>query len=111
MAQAKPLTFGGMLVLLVVIVAFVPMILRLLRSSISGFQDIIDDSQVARVPAGASMEASSYVPDRDTNYLCRSPEGSGIPCPEGTFCDGTKSPQRCVSISAPGSGPISGYFS
>lgn len=111
MAHAKPLTFGGMLVLLVVIVAFLPVVLRLLRSSISGFEDIMAESQVARVPAGASMEASSYVPDRDTNYLCRSPEGSGIPCPEGTFCDGTKSPQRCVSISAPGSEPVSGYYS
>lgn len=111
MTHAKPLTFGGMLVLLVVIVAFVPVILSMLRSSISGFQDILEDSQVARVPAGASIQASSYMPDRDTSYLCRSPEGSGVPCPEGTFCDGTKTPQSCVSISAPASGPITGYFS
>jgi hypothetical protein len=111
MSRGKPLTFGGMLVLLVIVVAFVPMALRWIRRSVAGFEDVMADSQVARVPAGASMQASSYVPDMDTNYLCRSPNDSGIPCPEGTFCDGTKSPQRCVSISAPGSGPVSGYFS
>jgi hypothetical protein len=102
--RSKPMTFGGMLVLLVVVIAFVPMLLKLLRGSVSGF----DDMQVAPVAGATAMSAGRYVQDPNTDYLCRSPNDSGVPCPEGQFCDGTR--QACERKSIPAQGEVVGYF-
>lgn len=105
MARAKHLTMGGMLVLLFVAVAVLPMVLKLVGFSVSGFSDM----EVQRVPQPAEMRQSEYVPDRNTDYICRSPNDSGIPCPEGQFCDGTR--QVCEKKTVPALGEIIGYFS
>ncbi len=89
-----------MLVVLVVVVALVPMAVRLVLRSISGFEDAASnaDPSTANVPSVAGRKNYADVdeiPDPNTNYLCRSPNMSGEPCPEGTFCDGTSSPQVC----------------
>jgi hypothetical protein len=98
----------GMLILLVAVVAFLPWVLRMLVRTVSGFED--GPVQVPQVAAQSKMTGDlSYVPDRNTDYLCRSPNGSGTPCPEGEFCDGTR--QVCQKISPPATNSIVGYFS
>ena len=97
----------SMLILLVAVVAFVPWVLRLLVRTVSGFEDApIQAPQAAAMPASNQM---NYVPDINTDYICRSPNNSGIPCPEGEFCDGTR--QTCQKISAPATESVVGYFS
>jgi hypothetical protein len=92
----------GMIILLVVIVAVLPWGLRMLVRSVAGFEDA--SSQAGPAP---SMN-SGYVPDPNTNYICRSPNNSGTPCPEGEFCDGTT--QACQRISAPATEQVVGYY-
>jgi len=109
---------GAMLLLLILAVVFLPMLVRLIDRSesriISGFQDAAPTASVSheavRVPPGATTSmASMYRPDSNTDYLCRSPHGSGQPCPEGTYCDGVT--QSCVPIYVGGAVPDTGYFS
>jgi hypothetical protein len=92
MVHSKAMGIGAMFVLLVVAIVILPMIVRYIDTNevhfvMSGFMD---------VPSTASMSSSSYTPDSNTKYLCRSPNDSGEPCEEGTFCDGTNN--RCVKI-------------
>jgi hypothetical protein len=90
-----------MLAVLVVVVALVPMAIRFVLRTVSGFEDGAANAAVpstANVPSAAGRKNYADVdemPDPNTNYLCRSPNLSGEPCPEGTFCDGTTSPQVC----------------
>jgi hypothetical protein len=98
----------SMLILLVVVVAVLPWILRLLVRTVSGFDDT--PVQVPRVAAESKMTGDlTYVPDKNTDYICRSPNNSGIPCPEGEFCDGTQ--QVCQKISPAATESVVGYFS
>ena len=92
MVHSKAMGIGAMLVLLVVAIVILPMIVRYIDTNevhfvMSGFMD---------VPAAAGMSGPSYTPDPNTKYLCRSPNDSGEPCEEGTFCDGTTN--RCVKV-------------
>jgi len=92
MVHSKAMGIGAMFVLLVVAIVILPMIVRYIDTNevhfvMSGFMD---------VPSAASMSGPSYTPDPNTKYLCRSPNESGEPCEEGTFCDGTTN--RCVKI-------------
>jgi len=92
MVHSKAMGIGAMFVLLVVAIVILPMIVRYIDTNevhfvMSGFMD---------VPSAASMSGPSYTPDSNTKYLCRSPNDSGEPCEEGTFCDGTSN--RCVKI-------------
>lgn len=106
--KIAPMGVTAMLVILVIVVAFVPMIVRaLLGSGVAGFEN----APPASIPASAQkvMPDITVVPDVNTNYLCRSPNNSGVPCPEGQFCDGTK--QACVNKTVPATGSIVGYFS
>ena len=99
MVHAKAMGIGAMFVLLILAVVLLPMIVRYISKiepyfSISGFTNPAS-TVMYRVPAAAaSAELPSWVPDKNTNYLCRSPNESGTPCEEGWFCDGTT--QRCV---------------
>jgi hypothetical protein len=101
--------FVTMLVLLVAAVALLPWAISLLVRSVAGFENA---SGPVEAPAPAHMSDAMdmrYVPDANTNYICRSPNGSGMPCPEGEFCDGTT--QSCQKISAPSTEQVTGYFS
>jgi hypothetical protein len=109
MAHTKGMGIGAMLVLLALAVIVLPMIVKFIARMeprfVSGFQDM-----VSNVPAAASMDPlDTWRPDPNTDYLCRSPNGSGQPCPEGTFCDGTT--QSCIKIYPGGATPSIGYFS
>ena len=118
MAYTKEMGLGAMLILLVAAVVILPMVVRFIDRSephyvISGFQNMASaqgEGNPVHVPAGAtSTSASTYHPDVNTNYLCRAPNGSSQPCPEGTFCDGLT--QSCVPNYVGGNVPDIGYFS
>ena len=69
-----------------------------------------DNSTVSDIPAiGSASKLPTWRPDPNTNYLCRSPNENGQPCPEGMFCDGTT--QSCIPNYVGGSVPSVGYFS
>jgi hypothetical protein len=97
MVHPKAMGIGAMFVLLILSVIVLPMIVRYVgkvEHFVSGFQNPSD--VMYTVPTVVeSSQPSYYVPDPNTNYLCRSPKDSGYtPCEEGTFCDGTSN--RCV---------------
>ena len=108
MAHTKAMGIGAMLVLLFVSIAILPMIVsyvsRMEPHFVSGFQDMVKD-----VPSQASSSKMWRKTDADTDYLCRSPNDSGIPCKEGTFCDGTT--QSCIKTFIGGTEDPKGYFS
>jgi hypothetical protein len=121
MARSKSMGIGAMFVLLVIAVVLLPMVVRYISTfephfAISGFQDIAPngpssaDGGVAGVPAiGSASKLPSWRPDPNTNYLCRSPNEDGQPCPEGYFCDGTT--QACIPTYVGGPVPTTGYYS
>ena len=115
MAHPKAMGIGAMFVLLVLAIVILPMFVRYIDSMesdyiISGFQNQAPSAEAVRVPAVAtSTMASMYRPDANTDYMCRSPNGSGQPCPEGTFCDGTT--QACIPVYPGGAVPEIGYYS
>lgn len=116
MARSKSMGIGAMFVLLVLAVILLPMVVRYVgrvesHFVISGFQDVgPSDGQVAGVPAiGSASKLPSWRPDPNTNYLCRSPNEDGEPCPEGQFCDGTT--QSCIPNYVGGPVPTVGFYS
>lgn len=108
--KTHPMGLLSMLVLLVAIIAIVPWILRTLIRTVSGFEDSPSSGGPSmQVPSVSSMGSGMrYVPDRNTDYLCRSPNDNGVPCPEGEFCDGTT--QSCQKKTVPSTSMITGYF-
>jgi hypothetical protein len=118
MARSKSMGIGAMFVLLVISVIVLPMIVKYVRSmephyAISGFQDLgpsSTDGGVAGIPAiGSASKLPTWRPDANTDYLCRSPNEDGQPCPEGYFCDGTT--QACIPTYVGGPVPSTGYYS
>lgn len=125
MVRTKSMGIGAMFVLLVVAVVLLPMIVRYIgrmetHFAISGFQNISSsenslgpssaDGGVAGIPAiGSASKLPSWRPDPNTDYLCRSPNEDGNPCPEGYFCDGTT--QACIPTFVGGPVPNTGYYS
>jgi hypothetical protein len=125
MARSKAMGLGAMFVLLVVAVVILPMVVRYVSGmethfAISGFQDIAPqgtttgpssaDGGVAGIPAiGSASKLPTWRPDPNTDYLCRSPNEDGQPCPEGYFCDGTT--QACIPTYVGGPVPVTGYYS
>jgi hypothetical protein len=118
MARSKEMGLGAMFVLLVVVIVALPMVMRFVSRmdapfyAMDGFQNapMTDEQGVADIPAiGRSSKLPTWRPDRNTDYLCRSPNEDGMPCPEGQFCDG--SDQRCKPVYVGGAVPNMGYFS
>jgi hypothetical protein len=127
MVQAKSMGLGAMFVFLVVAVIVLPMIVRYVgrvesHYVISGFADLQEsataaasgpssaDGGVAFVPAvGRTSKLPTWRPDPNTDYLCRSPNEDGNPCPEGYFCDGPT--QSCIPKFVGNQGPWEGYYS
>jgi hypothetical protein len=101
MARVKSKNMGvvALFVVLIVVVAFSTVLMRYLFRVTSGFTDL----------SGITSSNQTPVQDPNTAYLCNSPNGSGVPCGEGEFCDGTS--QRCVKKYVGGSVPDTGYFS
>ena len=100
MARVKSKNMGvvALFVVLIVVVAFSTVLMRYLFRVTSGFTDL----------SGITSSNQTPVQDPNTAYLCNSPNGSGVPCGEGEFCDGTS--QRCVKKYVGGSVPETGYF-
>lgn len=135
MRHSKGMGLGAMFVLLVIVIVLLPMVVRFIERmtlphfAIQGFQggpnaspqkqDITStyssgpssaDGGVAGVPAiGSASKLPTWRPDANTDYLCRSPNEDGTPCPEGTFCDGLD--QTCKPVFVGGPVPGIGYFS
>lgn len=122
MTRTKSMGIGAMFVLLVVAVIVLPMVVRFVGKmethfAISGFQDMTGsggpssaDGGVAGIPAiGSASKLPTWRPDPNTDYLCRSPNEDGQPCPEGYFCDGTT--QACIPTYVGGAVPSTGYYS
>lgn len=125
MAHSKSMGIGAMFVLLVIAIVLLPMVVRFIgrmetHFAMAGFQDMTEsggqsgpsltDGGVSGVPAiGSASKLPSWRPDANTNYLCRSPNEDGQPCPEGYFCDGTT--QACIPTYVGGSVPSTGYYS
>jgi hypothetical protein len=119
MARTKPMGLWAMFVLLVVVIVLLPVVVRYISGSgphfaIAGFQDMTGPSSanggVAGIPAiGSASKLPSWRPDPNTDYLCRSPNEDGQPCPEGYFCDGTT--QSCIPTYVGGPVPSTGYYS
>lgn len=114
-----------MFVLLVIAVIVLPMIVRYIDRMepqyVAGFRDyparqdggnLYSDQEVEDIPAiGKASKLPTWRPDRNTDYLCRSPNESGQPCDEGQFCDG--SVQQCTPVFVGGSGlqGLDGFYS
>ena len=100
MARVKSKNMGvvALFVILIVVVVFSTVLMRYLFRVTSGFTDL----------SGITSSNQTPVQDPNTAYLCNSPNGSGVPCGEGEFCDGTS--QRCVKKTVPGSVPDTGYY-
>ena len=100
MARVKSKNMGvvALFVVLIVVVAFSTVLMRYLFRVTSGFTYL----------SGITSSNQTPVQDPNTAYLCNSPNGSGVPCGEGEFCDGTS--QRCVKKYVGGSVPDTGYF-
>jgi len=100
MARVKSKNMGivALFVVLIVVVVFSTVLMRYFFSITSGFTDL----------SGITSSNQTPVQDPNTAYLCNSPNGSGIPCGEGEFCDGTS--QKCVKKTVPGPVPDTGYF-
>jgi hypothetical protein len=127
MARSKSMGLGAMLVLLVLAVILLPMVVRYVNRMenhymIAGFQNMNgngkngpnendeNDDSVQDIPAiGSASKLPTWRPDPNTDYLCRSPNENGQPCPEGMFCDGTT--QSCVPTYIGGAVPSLGYYS
>ena len=115
MVHPKAMGIGAMFVLLILAVVLLPMFVRYIDKntyhySISGFQNPASDTIEIPSAVAQSYQSPDYVPDKFTNYLCRSPAGSGYqPCKEGTFCDGTSN--SCVNISPKKTNKVVGYYS
>lgn len=122
MVQAKSMGLGAMFVFLVVAVIILPMIVRYVSRVESGFTDLqvgsypsgpsSADGGVAGIPAiGNASKLPTWRPDPNTDYLCRSPNEDGNPCPEGYFCDGTT--QSCIPtfVGNPNMMGVVGYYS
>lgn len=122
-SRSKAMGLGAMLLFLIIAVVVLPIIVRYVDNMqphfVAGFQDLSQQAvptvaeqmneAVSAVPAAAaSAQLPSWRPDQNTDYLCRSPNNGGQPCPEGTFCDGAT--QSCVSNYIGGAVPDTGYF-
>ena len=98
--KSKNMGVLALFVVLIVVVALSTVLLRYLFRVTSGFTDL----------SGITSSNQTPVQDPNTAYLCNSPNGNGVPCEEGQFCDGTT--QRCVKKTAfGGQVPDEGYYS
>jgi hypothetical protein len=126
MTRTKPMGLGAMFALLVVSIVLLPMIVKYIgrmepHFAVSGFQNMDNSGEnvghpssvngdVTGVPAiGSASRLPTWRPDPNTDYLCRSPNEGGQPCPEGYFCDGTT--QGCIPNYVGGPVPSTGYYS
>ena len=112
MSKGKSHAMGiaSMIAVLGVVVALSTIAMRYVYRNLSGFEDLISGEPI-QVPGTVMASDQTPTPDRNTAFLCRSPNGSGNPCPEGQFCDGKT--QNCLPVGVFGSmsSILPGFFS
>jgi hypothetical protein len=113
MAKGKSQALGitAMIVVLVVVVALSATVMRYIFRSMSGFEDVKVDAPIQALTGVRASDVQLNYPDPNTGYYCRSPNGSGVPCPEGQFCDGPT--QSCLPtfVDNTRNGIRDGYYS
>ena len=109
--KSQALGITAMIVVLVVVVALSTVAMRYVFRNMSGFQDAISGTPI-QVPSGPQISDTQVnYPDKNTGYLCRSPNGSGQPCDEGQFCDGPSESCLPTYVGSSMPGLLPGYFS
>ena len=107
MNNSKAMGLGAMMLFLVIAVVLLPMVVRFIDKMepyyVAGFENMVKN---VNVPSGGMQD--SYRPDVNTDYVCRSPNGSEESCPEGSFCDGAT--QSCINKFVGGNVPDTGYY-
>jgi len=127
MANTKPMGIVAMLVLLALVVAFLPALIRYIgqvevQYIVSGFEDMVEEKAQAQHQAQEQQEyqESAFV-DHDQPFIDvpAAARGQSLAtghadpfcrkaCPEGSFCDNHS--KSCVSNYVGGTVPSDGYY-
>jgi Na+-transporting methylmalonyl-CoA/oxaloacetate decarboxylase gamma subunit len=128
MANSKAMSIGAMLVLLVLVVAFLPALIRYIGEVevhyiVSGFEDMVEEKAQAQHQAqhqAQEHQESAFV-DHDQAFIDVPSAARGMSlatgqadpfcrkaCPEGSFCDNHS--KSCVSNYVGGTVPSDGYY-
>jgi len=103
----------SLFIVLIIVVALSTVIMRSIMGSMSGFEDA--PASQSQASLNSSSGYNGQIPTSMNGMVsprCRSPNGSGQPCDEATFCDGAS--QSCVKKAMFGSSDLNGvdgYFS
>lgn len=129
MANTKPMGIVAMLVLLALVVAFLPALIRYIGEVevhyiVSGFEDMVEQ----KAKEDADMQADAQMHSQPQDMMSNDQAFIDIPaaarghtlatgkadpfcrkaCPEGSFCDGHS--QSCIPNYVGGNVPSDGYF-
>ena len=99
----------SLFIVLVVVIASSSFLIKFISKSLSGFEDA--PAMVSNGPScvvSGNQAEPSYVPDRNTYYLCNT-LSDGTTCPEGTFCNGNLDKCTPVSVAMYGE-DVEGYY-
>ena len=125
MANSKAMGIGAMLVILVLVVAFLPALIRYIGEVevhyiVSGFEDMVEEKAHQEQQEHQEKQESAFV-DHDQAFIdvpsaARGQSlstGQADPfcrkaCPEGSFCDNHS--KSCVSNYVGGNVPSDGYY-
>jgi hypothetical protein len=128
MANTKPMGIVAMLVLLALVVAFLPALIRYIgqvevQYIVSGFEDMVEEKAQAQHQAQHAQEQhqENASMDHDQAFIDvpAAARGSTLAtghadpfcrkaCPEGTFCDGHSN--SCIPRYVGGNVPSDGYY-
>ena len=122
MANSKAMSIGAMLVLLVLVVAFLPALIRYIgevevQYIVSGFEDMVEEK--AQEQAQEHQESAFVDHDQAFIDVPSAARGQSLAtgqadpfcrkaCPEGSFCDNHS--KSCVSNYVGGTVPSDGYY-
>ena len=103
----------SLFIVLIVVVALSTVIMRSIMRSINGFEDAPAAQSMAALTTSSGYDGQTP-PSMNgmVSPLCRSPNGSGQPCDDATFCDGSS--QTCIKKAMFGSSDLNGvdgYYS
>ena len=124
MANPKAMGIGAMLVFLVLIVAFLPALIRYIgevevQYIVSGFEDMVEEKAQAQHQAQEQQESAFVNHDQAFMDVPSAARGMSLAtghadpfcrkaCPEGSFCDGHS--DSCVPNYVGGNVPSDGYY-
>ena len=103
----------SLFIVLIIVVALSTVIMRSIMSSINGFENAPASQSMAELTTSSGYDGQTP-PSMNgmVSSLCRSPNGSGQPCDDANFCDGSS--QSCVKKAMFGSSDLNGvdgYYS